>query len=66
MLILQVQNKPSSNIYFDNLLNNGDNDLAAIYMLPCLVTHNACIRSFFLLNVRAMSYFLLKNFIFLE
>ena len=35
-----VQNKPSSNIYFENLFNENDMDWAAIYRLPCLVTHN--------------------------
>ena len=40
ILILKVQNKPSRDIYFENLLNDNDIDGAAIYMLPCLATHN--------------------------
>ena len=40
ILILKVQNKPSSNICFENLFNHDDIDWTAIYMLPRLVTHN--------------------------
>ena len=32
ILILRVQNKPSSNIYFKNLFNYNDIDWTAIYM----------------------------------
>ena len=44
--ILQVKNKPLSNIYFENLFNDNDTDWAAIFMLPRLVTHNTHMRSF--------------------
>ena len=40
VLTLKVQNKPSSNIYLENLFNYHDIDWTAIYMLPRLVTHN--------------------------
>ena len=46
ILTLKIQNKPSSNIFFENLFNNHDFDWRAFYMLPRLVTHNTYIRSF--------------------
>ena len=46
ILILKVQNRPSSNICFKNLFNDNNIDWAAIYMLPRLVTHNTYMRSF--------------------
>ena len=46
ILILRVQNKPSSNIYFKNLFNYNDIDWTAIYMWPRLVTHNTYMRPF--------------------
>ena len=46
ILILKVQNKPSSNIYFENLFNDYNIDWIAIYMLPRLVTYNTYMRSF--------------------
>ena len=45
-LVLKVQNKPSSNIYFENLFNYDDIDWTAIYKLPRLVTHDTYMRSF--------------------
>ena len=47
ILVLKLQNKPFSNIHFENLLFNYDDiDWTAINMLPRLVTHNAYMRSF--------------------
>ena len=46
ILILKVQSKPSSNIYFKNLFNYDDIDRTAIHTLPRLVTHNTYVRSF--------------------
>ena len=46
MLILNVQNKRSSNIYFENLFNHDDIDWAVIYIIPRLVMHNTYMRSF--------------------
>ena len=46
ILILKVQNKPSSNIYFENLFNDYNIDWTAIYMFPRLVTYNTYMRSF--------------------
>ena len=43
LLISKAQNKPSSNIYFENYYNI---DWAAIYMLPHHVTYNTYMRSF--------------------
>ena len=39
ILILKVQNKPSSNIYFENFFNYNDIDWAGNYMLSRLVMH---------------------------
>ena len=39
ILILKVQNKPSSNIYFENFFNYNDIDWAGNYMLLRLVMH---------------------------
>ena len=44
LLILKLQSKLSSNIYFENLFNSNDIDCAAIYMLPRLVLHNSYMR----------------------
>ena len=38
--ILKAQNKPTSNIYFENLLNINEIDWASIYMQQHLVAHN--------------------------
>ena len=46
ILISKVQNKPSSNIYFENLFNDYNTDWKAISMLPRLVTDNTYMRSF--------------------
>ena len=47
ILVLQLQNKPFSNIHFENFLFNYDDiDWTAINMLPRLVTHNVYMRSF--------------------
>ena len=46
ILISKVQSKPSSNIYFENLLNDYNIDWTAIYMLPRLVKYNTYMRSF--------------------
>ena len=57
-MTLKVQNKHSSNIYFKNLFNYHDIDWTAIYMLPCLVTHNTYKRSF--------QYKILNNILYLN
>ena len=46
ILISRAQNKPSSNIYFENLYNDYNIDWTAIYMLPRLITYNTYMRSF--------------------
>ena len=46
ILISKVQSKPSSTIYFENLLNDYNIDWIAIYMLPRLVKYNTYMRSF--------------------
>ena len=46
ILISKVQNKLSSNIYFENLFDGNDIDWTAIYMLTRLATYNAYTRSF--------------------
>ena len=43
--MLKVQNKPSSNIYFENIFNVSDIDWEAIYMLLHLFSHNTYMRS---------------------
>ena len=58
ILTVKVQNKPSSNIYFENLFNYHDIDWTAIYMLPRLVTHNTYMRSF--------QYKILNNILYLN
>ena len=45
-MTFKVKNKPSSNIYFENLFNYHDIDWTAVYMLPRLVTQNNYMRSF--------------------
>ena len=65
ILISEVQNKPSSNIYFENLLNDYNIDCTTIYMLLRLVTYNTYIQSFphkILNNVLVFN----KNFILFE
>ena len=46
ILISKVQNKSSSNIYFENLFNQYNIDWQTIYMLPRLVTYNIYMKSF--------------------
>ena len=58
ILILKVQDKPSSNIYFENLLNYDYIDWTAIYMLLRLVTHDTYMRSF--------QYKILNNILYLN
>ena len=58
ILTLKVQNKPFSNIYFENLFKYHDIDWTAIYMLQRLVTHNIYIRSF--------QYKILNNILYLN
>ena len=58
ILISKVQNKPSSNFYFENLFNDNYIDWAAIYMLAHLATYNTYMRSF--------KYKLLINVLFLN
>ena len=57
ILILKF-NKPSSNTYFENLSNDNDIDMAAIYMLPPPVTHNTYVPFF--------RYKILNNVLFLN
>ena len=57
-LVLQVQNKPSSNIYFENLFNYNDIDWTTIYKLPRLVTHDTYMISF--------QYKILNNILYLN
>ena len=45
-LVLKIQNKPSSDIFFENLFNDNDIDRATIYMLSRLVSHSTYMRSF--------------------
>ena len=58
ILISRVQDKPSSNIYFENLFNDYNIDWTAIYMLPRHVTYNSYMWSF--------QYENLNNFLFLN
>ena len=58
MLNLKVQNKPSSNIYFENLFNDYNIDWTGIYMLPRLLTCNTYMRFF--------QYKILNNVLFLN
>ena len=46
ILISRAQNKPSCNIYFENLYNDYNIDWTAIYMLACLITYNTYMKSF--------------------
>ena len=57
-MTLKIQNKPSFNIYFENLFNYHDIGWTAIYMLPRLVTHNTYMRSF--------QYKILNNILYLN
>ena len=45
-MISRAQNKPSSNIYFQNLYNDYNIDWTAIYMLSRLITYNTSMTSF--------------------
>ena len=56
-MILKVEKKPFSNIYFENLFNHDDIDWTAIYTLPLIVTHNT--------KSQIIPHILIKNFIFL-
>ena len=56
ILISRAQNKPSSNVYFENLFHDYNVDWTAIYMLPLLITNNTFMRSF--------QYKILKNILF--
>ena len=58
ILISKVQNKPFSNIYFENLFNGYNIGWTAIYVLPCLVKYNTYMRSF--------QYKILNNVLFLN
>ena len=58
ILISRAQNKPSSNIYFENLYNDYNIDWTAIYTLPRLITNNTYMRSF--------QYKILNNVLFLN
>ena len=58
-----VQNKPSSNIYFEILFNNNDIGWAAICMLPRLV-YTKYLHAIF--STQILNVFFIKNFIFLE
>ena len=58
ILILKIQNKPSSNIYFENLFNYDDADWTAVYMLPRPVMHNTYMRS--------LQYEILNNILYLK
>ena len=57
-MISRAQNKPSSNIYFENLYNDYNIDWTAIYTLPRLITNNTYMRSF--------QYKILNNVLFLN
>ena len=56
-MISRAQNKPSSNIYFENLYNDYNIDWTATYTLP-LITNNTYTRSF--------QYKILSNVLFLN
>ena len=58
ILISRAQNKPSSNIYFENLFHNYSIDWTAIYTLPRLITNSTYMRSF--------QYKILNNVLFLN
>ena len=58
ILISRAQNKPSSNIYFENLYNDYNIYRTAIYILPRLITCNTYKRSF--------QYKILNNVLFLN
>ena len=58
MLTLKAQNKPCSNIYFENLYNDYIIEWEEICKLPRLVTYNIYIRSF--------QYKILNNILFLN
>ena len=58
ILISKVQNKLSSNYYFNNLFEHTDTDYVAIYKLQRLATYNTYMQSF--------QYNLLHNVLFLN
>ena len=45
-MITRAQNKPLSNIYFENLYSDYNIDWIGIYMLSSLITYNTYMRSF--------------------
>ena len=57
-MISRAQNKPSSNIYFENLSHDYNIDWTTIYTLPHLITNNTYMRSF--------QYKMLNNVFFLN
>ena len=57
-MISRAQNKPSSNIYFENLYIDYNIDWTEIYMLQRLITNNTFMRSF--------QYKILNNVLFLN
>ena len=57
-MISRTQNRPSSNIYFENLYKDYNIDSATIYMLPRLITYNTYLKSF--------QYKILGNVLFLN
>ena len=57
-MTLKVQNKPFSNIYFENVFNYPNIDWTAVYMSPRVVTHNTYLRSF--------QYKILNNILYLN
>ena len=65
ILISKAQNKPSSNIYFENLYNDFNIDWTAIYMLSRPVTYNTYMQSFQYKILNSVL-FLNKNFILLK
>ena len=44
--ISNIVNKPTSNIYFENLFENKNLDWSKVYLLPCLATIGTTLRSF--------------------
>ena len=56
--ISRAQNKPSSDIYFENLFHDYNIDWTIIYALPCLITNSTYMRSF--------QYKILNNVLFLN
>lgn len=65
MVISNAQNKPFSNIYFENEFNYCNIEWTAIYFLPHVVMYNTYIRSF-PCKILGNVLFLNKNLILLE